>query len=98
LDIGATKVYIEAEAPCVSYKKHSVVVAAVPWARHDSRFCANFEDQAALLWTHTSRTVIPELMRTQWSTMGDIYGCVYKNLEAVNLSHFDGRQEFSPRR
>ena len=38
LDIGAQKVYVEAESPRVCCRKHGVVTAAVPWARHGSRF------------------------------------------------------------
>jgi len=45
LDLGTTFAYLEAEAPRVSCKRHGVVVAAVPWARHDARFTRAFEDQ-----------------------------------------------------
>ena len=38
LDFGTTVAYLEADAPRVSCKQHGVVVAAVPWARHDSAF------------------------------------------------------------
>lgn len=47
LDSGALRVYIEADAPRVACPEHGVVVAAVPWARHDVRFTRFFEDQAA---------------------------------------------------
>lgn len=43
-DIGATKAYIEAPAPRVLCREHGVVTAAVPWARHNARFCKNFEE------------------------------------------------------
>ncbi len=45
LDFGTTLAFLEAEAPRVSCKQHGVVVAAVPWARHDSGFTRGFEDQ-----------------------------------------------------
>ena len=38
LDMGAEKMYVEAESPRVCCPKHGVVTAAVPWARHGSRF------------------------------------------------------------
>src|SRR5579859_3314626 len=47
LDVGLATAYIEAEAPRVTCGDHGVVVAAVPWARHDARFTTSFEDQIA---------------------------------------------------
>jgi len=38
LDLGTTLAFIEAGAPRVTCRRHGVVVCAVPWARHDSRF------------------------------------------------------------
>jgi hypothetical protein len=45
LDVGTAFCWLEADAPRVSCRRHGVVVAAVPWARHDSRFTRAFEDQ-----------------------------------------------------
>ncbi len=47
LDLGTTFCFLEAEAPRVECAEHGVVVAAVPWARHDSSFMRSFEDQVA---------------------------------------------------
>ena len=49
---------------------HGVVVAAVPWARHDSSFTRAFEDQVAWLAVHTTKTAVSELMRIAWRTVG----------------------------
>jgi transposase len=49
-----------------------VVVAAVPWARHDSRFTRSFEDQVAWLACHCSKTAVSELMRVAWRSVGSI--------------------------
>src|SRR5665213_1684847 len=49
LDLGTKVAHLEAEAPRVRCKEHGVVVAQVPWARHDSRFTLAFEDQCAWL-------------------------------------------------
>jgi transposase len=54
LDLGTTLAYLEADAPRVYCKRHRVVVAAVPWARHDSRFTVAFEDQCCWLAVNTS--------------------------------------------
>jgi transposase len=63
LDVGTMLAYLEADAPRVSCKRHGVVVAAVPWARHDSSFTRQFEDQVAWLTVQASKTVVSQLMR-----------------------------------
>ncbi len=45
LDLGTTFCFLEAWAPRVRCRRHGVVVAAVPWARHDAGFTRTFEDQ-----------------------------------------------------
>ena len=50
-----------------------VVVAAVPWARHDAWFTRSFDDQAAWLAVNTSKSAICQLMRIAWRTVEDIY-------------------------
>ena len=37
LDLGTTKVFLEADAPRVRCREHGVTVAAVPWARSPCR-------------------------------------------------------------
>jgi transposase len=70
LDVGRSFAYLEAEAPRVNCTEHGVVVAAVPWARHDSSFTRSFEDQVAWLTVHTSKTAVSELMRIAWRSVG----------------------------
>ncbi len=72
LDLGATRAFVEAEAPRVSCRRHGVVVARVPWARHGSRFTRSFEQQVAWLATQCSKTAVCELMRVSWYTVGRI--------------------------
>lgn len=72
LDHGATRTYIEAQAPRVSCKVHGATVALVPWARHDVGFTREFEDQVAWLAVHASKKAITELMRVAWRTVGAI--------------------------
>ena len=66
LDLGTVQVYLEAAAPRVSCPRHGVIVAAVPWARHDSLFTAAFEEQTAWLAAHATATMVAELMRSSW--------------------------------
>ena len=42
---GRRFAYLEADAPRIECKRHGVLVAAVPWARHDAGFTRAFEDQ-----------------------------------------------------
>jgi transposase len=72
LDLGTTLAFVEADAPRVTCRRHGVVVCAVPWARHRSRFTRAFEDQAAWLAVNTSKTAVAELMRVAWRTVGGI--------------------------
>jgi transposase len=70
LDFGVVQAFLEAEAPRVSCRRHGVVVAAVPWARHGAGFTRTFEDTAAWLAVHTSRVAVAELLRVAWRTVG----------------------------
>ena len=72
LDLGTTFAFVEAEAPRVACRRHGVVVCAVPWARHDSRFTRSFEDQVAWLAVNTSKTAVAELIRVAWRSVGTI--------------------------
>lgn len=72
LDLGTTLAYVEAAAPRVRCREHGVVVGAVPWARHGSRFTRAFEDQAAWLAVQCSRKAVAELLRIAWRTVGSI--------------------------
>jgi len=66
LDLGSTMVYLEGPAPRVDCRRHGVLVAAVPWARHQARATAAFEDQATWLAAHTAKSTVAALMRTSW--------------------------------
>jgi len=76
LDLGTTKVFLEAEAPRVNCLHHGVIVAAVPWVRPDSGVTREFEDQCAWLAVHTSKTAVSELARIAWRTVGRIVDSV----------------------
>lgn len=71
-DLGTTIAYLEAEAPRVQCSEHGVVVAEVPWARHDARFTRVFDDQTTWLAVHASKSTLAELMRVTWRTVVNI--------------------------
>ena len=72
LDLGVVQAFLEADAPRVRCAEHGVVVAGVPWARHGAGFTRTLEDTAAWLATHTSRSVVAELLRVAWRSVGRI--------------------------
>ncbi|MEZ0166604.1 helix-turn-helix domain-containing protein, partial [Kineococcus sp. LSe6-4] len=72
LDLGSIRAFVQAPAPRVRCREHGVVVAAVPWARHDAGHTYAFEEQVAWLAVHTSRSAVAQLMRVAWRTVGVI--------------------------
>ena len=72
LDVGTTFCFLEADAPRVRCRRHGVVVAAVPWARHGARFTRSFDDQVAWLACNCSKAAVAELMRVAWRSVGSI--------------------------
>jgi transposase len=81
--------FVEADAPRVRCPEHGVVVARVPWARHDSRFTKDFEEQCAWLAVHVSKTTLAELVRITWRTVGRIIGRVVEERSA-EVDHLNG--------
>jgi len=90
LDLGATRAFVEAEAPRVRCRRHGVVVAQVPWARQGSRFTREFEQQVAWLATQCSKSAACELMRISWYTVGRIIERVVSELQAAGGDRLDG--------
>ena len=89
LDLGSIRAYVEAPAPRVSCPDHGVVVAAVPWARHNAGHTRQFDDTVAWLATACSKTAVTELMRIAWRTVGAIITRVCGDIDAV-VDRLDG--------
>lgn len=83
LDLGSVQVFVEADAPRVTCRDHGVVVASVPWARHDAGHTRAFDEQVAWLATKTSKTAVTELMRVAWRTVGSIIERVWDDAEGL---------------
>ncbi len=83
LDLGTTKVFIEADAPRVRCAEHGVSVAAVPWARHGAGHTRDFDDLAAWLAVRTSKSAVRELLRVAWRTVGSIITRVNADIDAT---------------
>ena len=82
LDLGSTKVYLEADAPRVACREHGPTVAQVPWARHNAGHTRDFDDQAAWLAVRTSKTAVTQLLRVAWRTVGAIVARVEADIDA----------------
>ena len=89
LDLGTTKVFIEATAPRVRCADHGVTVAAVPWARHGAGHTRDFDDLAAWLAVRTSKSAVMELLRVAWRTVGSIVARVNADIDAT-VDRLDG--------
>ncbi|MFJ8478365.1 ISL3 family transposase [Kitasatospora sp. NPDC094011] len=71
-DAAGLPLFLEADAPRVSCRRHGVVVAAVPWARHDAGHTYDFDQQVPWLATECSKSATAQLMRIAWRTVGAI--------------------------
>jgi transposase len=89
LDLGTTRVFIEANAPRVRCRAHGVTVAAVPWARHGAGHTRDFDDLAAWLAVRTSKSAVMELLRVAWRTVGSIVTRVNADFDAT-VDRLDG--------
>lgn len=82
LDLGTIQAMLEADTPRVRCRTHGVVVAQVPWARHDAGHTYAFDDQVAWLATQASKSTVTELMRIAWRTVGSIIARVWADIDA----------------
>lgn len=85
LDLGRTKTFIVAAVPRVRCREHGVVVAAVPWARHDARHTLAFEQLAAWCAVEMSATAASRLLRCSWRTIGRIIARAAADLDDDEL-------------
>lgn len=83
LDLGTIRAELVADAPRVACSEHGVVVAQVPWARHDAGHTYGFDDQVAWLATQASKSTVTELMRIAWRTVGSIITRVWADIDAT---------------
>jgi transposase len=72
LDFGTAPVIVRAMLRRLDCPEHGVLVEAVPFARHRSRFTTDFEDVTAFLATKTDKTTIARFLRVDWDSVGRI--------------------------
>ena len=89
LDLGTIRAVLQADAPRVRCAEHGVVVAQVPWARHDADHTYAFDETVAWLATQSSKSTVTELMRIAWRTVGSIITRVWADVDA-SCDRLDG--------
>src|SRR5450759_1001917 len=82
LDLGTMRAVLEADAPRVRCPQHGVVVASVPWARHDAGHTYACDETVAWLTTQSSKSTVTELIPIAWRTVGSIITRVWDDVEA----------------
>ncbi|MFJ9846906.1 transposase family protein [Kitasatospora sp. NPDC101155] len=75
LDAAGLKLYLEADAPRVTCKQHGVVVAAVPWARHDAGHTRDFDRQVAWMATECSKSATVKFHPAVGHSLSTPRGC-----------------------
>lgn len=86
LDLGASKLFLEAEIRRLHCRRcDRVRTEAVDWARPGARHTRDFEDVVAWLAQHTDKTTVTRLLRTSWETVAGI-------VERVVAEHIDARR------
>ena len=70
MDLGALRVFLEADTCRVRCPDHGVVVAHVPWARPASKLTLAMEDLACWLATEGSQSAVAEFLRITWRSVG----------------------------
>jgi len=83
LDLGLIRAFLEADAPRVNCPEHGVIAAQVPWARHGAGHTYAFDDTAAWLVTHCSKSAVRDLLRIAWRPVGSIVTRVVADAEAT---------------
>ncbi len=86
LDLGASKLFLEAEIRRIHcHRCDRVRTEAVDWARPRARHTRDFEDVVAWLCQHTDKTTVTRLLRTSWETVAGI-------VARVVAEHLDTRR------
>ena len=91
MDFGPVMVWLGARVPRVCCAEHGVLTAAVPWAKHGSRFTLDFAYSATwMVKCGLSRKRVSEFMKIDWETVGRLVDLVWKDLEPDVSKRFDG--------
>ena len=90
LDMGYTKVFLEAPVHRIECPVHGVLTEYVPWARHHSSFTRDFENTAAWMALYLPKTAVSTYMRIAWNTIGPIISRYRKDADPCPEHRFNG--------
>ena len=90
LDMGYTKVFLEAPVHRIECPVHGVLTEYVPWARHHSSFTRDFENTAAWMALYLPKTAVSTYMRITWNTIGPIISRYRKDADPCPEHRFNG--------
>jgi transposase len=90
LDLARVRLYLRAEVRRIDCPNCGVVAEEIPFARAGSRFTRAFEDTAAFLAKSAPKTVVAELMRIDWATVGRIIERVVDEALGAGPQFLDG--------
>lgn len=90
LDIGSCQAFLRADTVRVTCPEHGVVVAAVPWARHDAGHTRAFDDLVCWLVRRTSKSAVARLSRLAWRTVGAIVARVVADADQRSSDRLAG--------
>lgn len=89
VDILATKVYLESPVIRINCKKHGVLTSSVPWARHNSSFTRDFENNVVWMCKYLPKTAVSKMQRISWNTIGPIISRFRKDVDPNPSHRFD---------
>lgn len=72
LDLGGMVTHLEYKVRRVDCRRCGVTSELVPWAAHNSWFTEAFEQTVGFLAQSASKSVVSEMMRIAWATVGGI--------------------------
>lgn len=90
VDHGLLMVFREADLLRVRCAQHGVVIAAVPWARHGAGHTRPFDETVAWFAACAPKSVIAELLRINWRTVGSILSRVMPERDAEDGDRLHG--------
>jgi transposase len=78
LSLGRVCIWLRYTLRRVECPEHGVVTEQVPWANHEVRFTAEFEELTAYLAQQMDKTAVCTLMGINWRTVGTIVARIVK--------------------
>lgn len=90
MDFGGIIVEVESDTQRIRCPEHGSIVADVPWAYPGSRFTKAFDMTVGWLAVHLPKSVISELMRIDWKTVGRCVSRTLNDIEPDRRKRLDG--------